>query len=322
MTAASSATAPRRNVRFAAALLVSVSLVGCATTQNGGGVGGMGQKETVGTGAGALLGGIAGSFLGKGQGRIVGALAGAAIGGLIGNRIGAMMDEEDQMALQEQAKQALLTQPDNSQVSWASTRSDATATVVPENTRVETREVRVVREANVAPAPQLDLIGAKYVAKGAATVRLSPSNDAEVATTLANGSTVWAVGKVRNQPWIMVAKKGKSIGYVSAASLAPAPAPAVQAAVAKPTQPAPKATQASVPAPPTAAQTAAAPFDLDAAPVRTPADLDALAPTEKADVVVASVTCRDIRTTASAKGETAASTQTACKSPDGSWELN
>ncbi|MGE5516200.1 MAG: glycine zipper domain-containing protein [Bacteroidota bacterium] len=318
MTAASSATAPRRNVRFAAALIVSVSLVGCATTQNGGGVGGMGQKETVGTGAGALLGGIAGSFLGKGQGRIVGALAGAAIGGFVGNRIGAMMDEEDQKALQEQAKQALLTQPDNSQVSWASARSDATATVVPENTRVETREVRVVREANVAPAPQLDLIGAKYVAKAGATVRLSPSNDAEVATTLANGSTVWAVGKVRNQPWIMVAKKGKSIGYVPAASLAPA----VQTAAAKPSQPTPRATQASAPAQPAAAETAAAPFDLDAAPVRTPADLDALAPTEKADVVVASVTCRDIRTTASAKGETATSTQTACKSPDGSWELN
>jgi len=56
--------------------------------------------------------------------------------------------------------------------------------------------------------------------------------------------------------------------------------------------------------------------------VRTPADLDALGPNEKADVVVASVACRDIRTTASSKGETASTTQTACRSPDGSWELN
>lgn len=179
-----------------------------------------------------------------------------------------------------------------------------------------------MREANVAPAPQMDLIGSKYVAKGTVTVRLAPSNDAEIATTLANGSTIWAVGKVRNQPWVMVAKKGKSIGYVPAASVAPAPAPAVQTVSAKPAQsPAAKTTQAAA-AQPAAAQTAAAPFDLDAAPVRTPADLDALAPTEKADVVVASVTCRDIKTTATAKGETATSTRTACKSPDGSWELN
>lgn len=284
-------------------------LSGCATD-------GKANKQDLGTGAGVVIGGIAGSFFGKGNGKIVAALAGAAIGGLIGNQIGAMLDEDDQKALQAQAKQALLTQPDNSQVNWASERSGATATVVPENSRVETREVKVVRDANVAPAPQLDLIGGKYVAKSTTSVRLAPSPDAAVATSLAAGSTIWAVGKVTNQPWIMVAKGGKSIGYVSAGSVSPAP---------KPTQMAATTTKVStLPTTPAApVQQTAATFDLDsAAPVRTPADLDALAPTEKADIVVASVMCRDIRTTASAKGETASATQTACKSPDGAWILN
>lgn len=277
-------------------------LSGCATD-------GQMNKQDIGTGAGVVLGGIAGSFFGKGSGRIVGVLVGAAVGGFIGNQIGAMLDEEDQKALQAQAKQALLTQPDNSTVSWASDRSGATATVVPENSRVETREVRVVRDAAVAPAGPLDLIGAKYVAKASAPVRLAPSAGADTASTLAKGSSIWAVGKVQNQPWIMVARNGKSIGYVDAASLSPAPK------TAKTVTATAKATQTTAAAP--------AAFDLDAAtPVRTPADLDALAPTEKVDVVVASVACRDIKTTASAKGETAVSTQTACKSPDGAWELN
>ncbi|MBF0325554.1 MAG: glycine zipper 2TM domain-containing protein [Alphaproteobacteria bacterium] len=276
-------------------------LTGCATD-------GTASKQDVGTGMGVVIGGLAGSFLGKGSGRIVGALAGAALGGFIGNRIGAMLDEEDRRALQEKAKQVLVSQPDNSEISWSSDRSGATATVVPENSRVETREIKVVRDAGVAPAPQLDLIGAKYVTKGVVPVRLAPSDRADTATTLANGATIWAVGRVRNQPWIMVARGGKSIGYASAASLTPAPKP-VQTAAAPVKSPAKPAS--------------AEPFDLDgAAPVRGPADLDALGPNEKADTVVASVACRDIRTTATAKGETATSTQTACRSPDGSWELN
>lgn len=319
MAAVLSAAFLRRQARVVTALLLSVSLIGCTTTQGGGGIG---QKEGVGTGAGALIGGIAGSFLGSGKGRVVGALLGAAIGGFIGNRIGAMMDEEDSKALQDQARQALLTQPDDARIDWASTHSGAVATVVPENTRVETREVRIVREAGVAPAPQLDAIGAKYITKKAADVRYAPSNDAAVATTLASGSAVWAVGKVRDQPWIMVAKKGKSIGYVSDVSLGPAPAAAAQVAAARqPERQASKETQPKE-TQPKETQIAAALFDLDAPPVRTPADLDALAPTEKADAIVASVTCRDIKTTATSKGETATATQTACKSPDGSWILN
>lgn len=286
--------------------LCVVLLASCATD-------GKTTKQDIGTGAGIIIGGLAGSFFGKGSGRIVGAIAGAAIGGFLGNQIGGMLDEEDRKALQEQTKQALRTQPDNGQIVWTSAHSGATATVVPENTRVETREIRVVRDASVAVAPQIEPIGARYVAKSDSNVRQAPSADAAVTTIIAANSAIWVVGKVTGQPWLLVARNGKSIGYVNAPLLSPAPAPV--------SSPAP----APVPAPTVVAtaRTAVAAFDLDAAePVRTPADLDALAPDERADVVVASVTCRDIKTVATARGETATATQTACRSPDGSWELN
>ena len=292
--------------KVVAVLLVTTTLAGCAT--DGAGMGGMGDKETVGTGAGAVIGGaLAGAFLGKGAGKIVSVMLGAAVGGFIGNRIGAMLDERDKAALAEQAKQALLYQPDNQPVAWSSDHSGATATVVAENTRQETKSVAVVRDAAVAPAPGLDLIGARYAAKKAVNVQLAPAADSPVAQALPAGGVIWAVGKVQGQPWIMVAKHGKSIGYVPAAAVAPAP-------------PKPAAAAPSTPSAAPAAQPAA--YDLDAAPVRSAADLDKLEAGTTKDVVVASVTCRDVKTTATSKSDTASSTQSACRSPDGAWVLN
>lgn len=216
---------------------------------------------------------------------------------MIGNRIGAMLDDRDEQALQARTQAALRTQRDNAATRWSSDHSTASATIVPLNSRVETRPMRIVRDTNVAPAPRLDVIGAKYVARSAANVRAAPSEDAAVTTSLRPGSAVWAVGKVPDRPWIMVARNGTSIGYLDADAIAPA-----------------RRTQAA----------SATPFDLDStAPVRTPADLDALGPGEKADMVTASVACRDIRTTAKgADGQTMSNQQTACKSPDGAWQLD
>lgn len=299
----------RRMAKPVSVLMISLVVAGCAPND-------IGAKEQLGTGAGALLGGVAGAFLGKGSGKAVAILAGAALGGIVGNRIGAMLDENDRKALEAQTRQAIVSQPDNVQTNWSSPSTGATAIIAPANSRVETRPVRIVRDANVAPAPQLDLIGAKYVAKSTTNVRLAPSTDADIATSIPGGSALWAVGKVHDRPWIMVARNGKSIGYVTAANVVPAPV--AQTAALSPSAPIKPAT-----AP---AQAVAAPdgaFDLDtAAPVRTPADLDALGPTEKADVVTASVTCRDIKTTVTANGQTATDAQTACKSPDGAWQLD
>lgn len=312
----------QRLFRFSAAIALSATLASCVTTDGNG----MGEKETVGTGAGALIGGIAGAFLGQGKGKVVAIIAGAALGGLIGNQIGEMLDEQDQAALQEQARQALLTHSDDDKITWSSTHSDAKATVTPTNTRIETREVKIVRDAAVQPAPALDLINALYVAPKSATVRLAPSSQAEIARTLPHNSKVWAIGRVQGKPWIMVAQKGKSIGYVAVGQIRQAPTQTAKLSV--PTPEAKPSAKMSPKAPThssteeTAAATTVEPFNLDDVPVRTPADLDALGNDEKADIIVASVTCRDLNTEASAKGHSVTSSQTACKSPDGSWELN
>lgn len=286
--------------RFVAITACVALLGGCVTD-------GQLTKENLGTGLGAVVGGLAGSTFGSGSGRIVAVVAGAAVGAFVGNRIGAMLDEQDRAAVDAKAKEALLSQPDNAPVNWTSERSGATATIIPENTRTESRKVNVVRDAKVAPAGQLDLIGARYRAKTNANIRLAPSQDADKVQTLPTGAPIWAVGKVAGKPWIMVAQKGKSVGYISADLIEPEPkVAAVPASTKTSTQ-----IQAS----------AAYDLDADAAPIRAPADLDALAAGETKDVVEANVTCRDLKTTATAKGETSTTKQTACRSPDGSWEL-
>jgi surface antigen len=73
-------------VRLGAALALTVALGAC---QN------MGQKEIIGTAAGAGVGGLIGSQFGHGSGQLAATAAGVFIGGLIGNQIGAYMDEAD-----------------------------------------------------------------------------------------------------------------------------------------------------------------------------------------------------------------------------------
>lgn len=290
-------------------MVLILSLTSCA--QVGGG--GAGNKELSGTGVGALIGGVAGALLGKGSGKTTAIIAGLAIGGLIGNRIGAMLDKEDQKALQAQTQKVLYNQPDNSQTQWESQHSGAKAVIVPQNTRIEKRQVKIIRAADVAPAPALDVIDAKYLTRKKTTVRKAPNNTASAVKTLPAKQNIWAIGKVKDQPWIMVAQGGKSIGYVKASSISPVPAH--QIPKASPNNVAKSSVKST--------NTAPSPFDLDStAPVRTASDLDALGPGEQTDVIVASVTCRDIKTRTTAKGQTADTTQTLCKSPDGSWELN
>jgi surface antigen len=304
-------------VRVGGALALSLVLAGCADTNGG-------NKEAIGTGAGVVLGGLAGALLGgKGGGRIAGAAVGAAVGGLIGNRVGAALDDNDRKAIAAQSQHALLSGADNTPLPWTSDHSDASATITPVNTRVETRSIAVVRDAKVASAPELDLIGRKYQAKTTTNIRLAPTVDSDIAGKLSAGDKITAVGKVRGEPWIMVARGGRTIGYVSAEHLEPVPqAPKALAATAG--VPASAPTSTTAPTPSGGSNQAAAPsaFDLDAdAPVRAAADLDALGPDTKVDRINAAVPCRDIKTTVTSKGQSETSTQTACKSPDGTWEL-
>jgi surface antigen len=280
-------------LRFGAALVAVSLLSGCAD-------GNTGNKEAIGTGVGAALGGLAGSFIGRGNTRIVGGLLGATVGGVVGNRIGAALDDRDRAALAAQSQAVLLSQPDDTQASWNSDHSDATATFVAANSRVETRSIEVVRDARVLPSADLDIIGRSYQARTGTRVHLAPSAESDVAGSLTAGESITAVGHVRGAPWIAVARGGRTIGYVGDTTIG---LPARQATAM-------------------AAASPKAGFDLDAAaPVRKVADLDAVAPNTKVDRVTAAVPCRDVKTTLTTQGKSETISQSACKSPDGTWEL-
>lgn len=78
---------------------------------------GMGTKQTVGTGSGAILGGLAGSQIGSGSGRLWATGAGVLLGALVGSEIGKSLDNADR-AYAQQANQRALSSPIGQQISW------------------------------------------------------------------------------------------------------------------------------------------------------------------------------------------------------------
>ena len=61
------------------------------------------SKSTIGTGAGAVAGGLIGSRFGSGNGKIVGAVVGAGAGAVVGHTVGGYMDKTDELEAQQNA---------------------------------------------------------------------------------------------------------------------------------------------------------------------------------------------------------------------------
>jgi surface antigen len=247
----------------------------------------------------------------------VSTLLNAAIVGSIGE-IAKILNENQARALEQQRQVALSNQPDGARSVWTAPDNSASGTVTTSNTRTETKQVTIVRDASVAEPPPMDLIGKNYVARKTTEVYAAPDGNSAQTSVLTHGSRIWAVGKVIDGPWIMVARHGKSIGYVASGDLYVAP----------PVRPKPhlalvKTPASSAAAPEQTAASAPTSVDLDdAPPVRSSVDLDKLPPDEKRTVVSASVSCRDVTSTAQSARGSATDTQTVCKSPDGSWDLD
>ncbi len=106
-------------------VLVAVLALGaCETFQ------GAGNKQLIGAGSGALLGGLAGSQFGKGSGQIWGTGAGVLIGALLGSEIGASLDNADR-AYAAQANQQALSAPIGQQIAWNNPDSGNHGYIVP-----------------------------------------------------------------------------------------------------------------------------------------------------------------------------------------------
>ena len=113
---------------FTLALVSTLALSGCS--QDGSSPWGMGTKQTVGTGAGAILGGILGSKVGNGSGKLWATGAGALLGAFAGSEIGKSLDQAD-IAYHQQAVEKAYAAPMNQTISWNNPESGHSGSVTP-----------------------------------------------------------------------------------------------------------------------------------------------------------------------------------------------
>lgn len=116
-----------KKVLMTAATIMALSLSACTGMDNGTG---MGNKELIGSGTGAVLGGLLGSKVGKGSGQLWATGAGALIGLAVGNSIGSSLDKAD-VAYAQQAEQKAYSAPVGKQISWNNPESGRSGTITP-----------------------------------------------------------------------------------------------------------------------------------------------------------------------------------------------
>jgi len=276
------------------AMAASLGLFGCANMSQNEWL----NNENIGTAVGAVAGGLLGSQIGKGSGRTAAIVAGVAAGGLLGRMVGARLDERDRQTLAQQTQQVLDHGQDGQPIVWESDHSGASASITPSATQLENRPVEIAHTPKVQPVRNMTLLNEQYVTVKSANVRNAPDLSAEKIGGLPAGTLFTAVGRTDND-WILVGRRGVSIGYVYA--------PLVQSAAAW--------------TPP------GSPIDLDRIEVAGAAnqgveldavDLDAMPVPRQ---VSAQVKCRTLNYDISADGSREQQSMRACQAPDGAWEI-
>lgn len=106
------------------AIISTAGLAACNTTS------GMGNKQLLGTGGGAVLGGLAGSQIGGGSGRLWATGAGVLLGALVGSEIGSSLDNADR-AYAMQAQQSAYNAPVGQTIRWNNPDSGNYGTITP-----------------------------------------------------------------------------------------------------------------------------------------------------------------------------------------------
>lgn len=101
------------------ALAASLALSACNT---------VGPGQAIGTGTGAVLGGLVGSQIGEGAGNVAATVGLAAVGALLGGAIGANIDDADR---QRAAAAQLRAVSDGRTVNWRGEESDVYGSVEP-----------------------------------------------------------------------------------------------------------------------------------------------------------------------------------------------
>lgn len=251
------------------------------------------NQENLGSFIGAVAGVAIGSQVGGGSGRTAAMIFGGLAGGALGKMIGANLDERDQQALALRTQQ-MLNQGVEQTVSWQSEHSGAQATITPVKTTTKPQEIKVQRMAAVQAVPNMKLINQTYIANKSANVRNAPNNNASKVGGLALGSSFTAIGRTDNN-WIMVGRKGVTVGYVYAPLVGPKPAVVAQAVST--------ATDLDAMDDVVAKQQG---FDLD---------------TIETSQISAQTSCKTLEYKVTAKGKSNSEQVEACQSADGAWEL-
>lgn len=107
------------NFQTAAALLLAggLALGGCQST-----------NQTVGAGAGGIIGGLLGSQFGSGTGQLIATGIGVGAGALIGQQVGAYLDERDRQMAQQST---IDTYKSGATQTWSNPETGATGVVRP-----------------------------------------------------------------------------------------------------------------------------------------------------------------------------------------------
>lgn len=111
-----------KRIALVCATALSLMTAGCQTDD-------WGQKQTFGTGIGAVGGGLLGSQIGKGHGQLWATGAGVLLGALVGSEIGKSLDEADRSAMNHAQSQAY-TAPVGEPISWNNPESGHSGTIV------------------------------------------------------------------------------------------------------------------------------------------------------------------------------------------------
>lgn len=277
------------------------------------------KKADIGTATGAIVGGLLGSRVGSGTGRYVAAAVGAIAGAYLGNMIGSWMDTQDQQDLATVGGNALDSAGDGETVTWKNPETGLAVTATPTATKQVSRDVQVLRLKSVERR-DLEIIGEPYVARSSSKLRAGPSVDSSVVGGLRQGEDFEAIGRAigatyKGNGWIAVGKSGgKLVGYVWEPLVVASTKPADSTRTALTTREDIQRENG---------ERAKEPVDLDALDIRVAdepggTDLDALF---EADTIAANTRCRDMDVAAEKGSQDGSSSITACKAPNGAWEI-
>ncbi len=117
-------TGTKSFLRFSAAAVVAVALVGCENAQNN-------PKQSIGTLLGAGLGALAGSQLGSGKGQLAAVAVGALAGAWTGSEIGKSLDKADRLYAQRTAQNSLEYSQTGQAQAWKNPESGNSGTFTP-----------------------------------------------------------------------------------------------------------------------------------------------------------------------------------------------